>query len=334
MSSTAAKYAPEWLQAGTQTWWVVYLFGPVILLGVGLALVPRLVYDQYIWQYLWGPVVADAAGHPVTYHGVTAVKGYNPVNTATYLAIVMYALPGIREFFNTFDIGVNTPLAYGLAPLVVAGGVMRALQDTGLLPPPFDRLFLTPLIYFIVAGVTIVVLLVAVGLRERYDVAVTATVGGVGTGWTIGGFGAALTSGLGQGGLFRLLVPLVVLAAATLITLGFSVAGGRLGWPAIQHPILLLVVFAQMVDATQILLGVTFYDYAPKLLITRAVYGAIGVPGSAFALKLGATLLIVWVLADSRGELSYVWWWLIAFVAMAVGLAPGVHGIVRMMLGV
>lgn len=58
---------------------------------------------------------------------------------------------------------------------------MRALQDTGLLGPPLDRLFLTPLIDFVMAGGTVVALPVAVGLREHANIALPVTVGSVGT---------------------------------------------------------------------------------------------------------------------------------------------------------
>ena len=116
---------------------------------------PELVYDRYVWQYLWGPVVADAVGQSVTYQDITAVKGYNPVNTLTYVALVLYALPGVQAFFATFDIDLDTELACSLAPILVAGGVMRALEDAGRLPVPLDRLFITPSIYFVIAELTV-----------------------------------------------------------------------------------------------------------------------------------------------------------------------------------
>jgi uncharacterized membrane protein len=104
---------------GTGSWWLLYLLTPVILLALGLVLFPELVYDRYIWQYLWGPVVADGAGEPVTHEGIRAVKGYNPVNTITYVTIMLYALPGAQEFLTTFDIDLDIGLAYGLAPIAL-----------------------------------------------------------------------------------------------------------------------------------------------------------------------------------------------------------------------
>ncbi|TQQ78400.1 DUF63 family protein [Halonotius terrestris] len=59
-----------------------------------------------------------------------------------------------------------------------------------------------------------------------------------------------------------------------------------------------------------------------------------GFAGSTFVLKLIAVTVVVWILADGEGEMDYTWWWLIAFVAMAVGLPMGVRGSIRMMLGV
>lgn len=334
MSSRFAAAAPPWLESGTRVWWVAYLLGPLVLLGVAVALFPDLVYGRYVWQYLWGPVVADAAGGPVTRNGITAVKGYNLGNTITYLSVVLYALPGVREFFRTFDVRVDTRLAYGLLPLVVAGGVMRALQDTGLLAPPLDRLFLTPLIYFVMAGGTVVALLAAVGLREHADIALPVTVGTVGTLWTLGGLGVAVAYGLGPAGTLRLWVPVAVVAAAGLLTVGFYVGGSVIDQPAVTHPLLVVLVFGQLVDASQIFLGVALFDYAPKLFVTQLIYEMTGIPGTTFVVKVAATGLIVWVLADYNERMDETWWWLVAFVGTAVGLAPGVHGIVRIMLGV
>jgi uncharacterized membrane protein len=61
---------------------------------------PTLVYDRFSWQYLWGPVVADAAGRPVAHDGIRAVTGYNAVKTVTYLAAVVFSLPGLWAYLD------------------------------------------------------------------------------------------------------------------------------------------------------------------------------------------------------------------------------------------
>jgi len=46
--------------------------GILVAIIIGYLLAPTLVYDQWIWKYYWGPVVADATGHSVSFQGVAA----------------------------------------------------------------------------------------------------------------------------------------------------------------------------------------------------------------------------------------------------------------------
>ena len=119
-------------ETGSREWWALYLLAPLVLLGGGILVFPTLVYDRFIWQYLWGPVVADAAGQPVTHEGIRAVQGYNAVNTVIYLAAVVYSLPGLRAYLDQLDVTFDARLAYGFAPIIIAGGAMRALEDIDL----------------------------------------------------------------------------------------------------------------------------------------------------------------------------------------------------------
>lgn len=321
---------------GTGSWWLLYLLTPVVLLALGLVLFPELVYDRYIWQYLWGPVVADGAGEPVTHEGIRAVKGYNPVNTITYVTIMLYALPGAQEFLTTFDIDLDIGLAYGLAPILVAGGVMRALEDAGLLFRPLNLLFITPPIYFTVAAITTVALLVGVVLRRQGNIerAVPLACGTVGTVWSIAGVAVAISFVFGSGRPFRPLVPVATVGIAGLFAAGFYLAGDRLDRQYLQHPLTLLLVFGQMLDAAQNLLGVTFFGYTPKLFVTRVVYDATNFSGSTFLLKFAAVVLIVWAVGSGDEDLTSRWSWIILFVATAVGLPQGVRGMLRVTMGV
>lgn len=321
---------------GSREWWIVYLLAPSVLLALGLVLFPHLVYDQYIWQYLWGPVAADAAGEPVTHEGIRAMKGYNPVNTATYIAIVLYTLPGIREFLETFEIELNTHLAYGFAPILVAGGVMRALEDAGALPTPLDLLFITPPIYVVITALTVAMLLVGVGIREWFDApqAVPLAAATLGTLWSLVGVAVVIAYGLQPGGVLRPLVMIAAIGIALAFVGGFYGASTWLNRPALGHPLVRLLVFGQMLDAAQNLIGVSFFGYTPKLFITRLVYEATNFSGATFLLKFAAVGLIVWFVTTSEEDVDATWNWLILFAATAVGLPQGVRGALRIVLGV
>ena len=322
--------------AGTGSWWLLYLLAPILVIAFGVASFPELVYDRYIWQYLWGPVVADGAGEQVTHDGIRAVKGYNPVNTITYVIVMLYALPGVRVFFSTFDIDLDVDLAYGLAPILVAGGVMRALEDARLLIRPLNLLFITPPIYFTIAAVTIAALLAGTVARNQFSIenGVPMVCAAVGTVWSIAGFVLALSYGLAPTQTFRPLIPIATIGIAAFSVGGFYTIGDRFDRRYLQHPLALLLVFGQMLDAAQNLIGVTFFGYTPKLFVTRLVYETTNFSGSTFLLKLTAVVLIVWTVGSSDDDFTSTWGWIVLFAATAVGLPQGFRGMLRVTLGV
>lgn len=333
MSTVTRRLETALPPTGSREWWLLYLCAPLIVGGLALLAFPTLVYDRFIWQYLWGPVVADAAGHPVTHDGIRAATGYNAVNTVTYITAVVYSLPGLRAYLGHLDVTFDTRLAYGFAPIIVAGGAMRALEDIGTLGE-LAVFFITPSIYFVVAAVTMLALGVGAALRDRGVVSIPKTVGAVGTVWAIGAVGWAVSFGMGTESTLRLWVPIATTGIALGVTGLYYWGAGVLEYVQLQHPLLVLAVFGQTWDGAQNLIGVTFLGYSPKLFVTKLVYQATGFSGSTFVLKLLVTVVIVWYLADAKEEMNHSWWWLMIFFIGAIGLPMGVRGSLRMMLGV
>lgn len=333
MSTGTRRIGTALPETGSREWWALYLLSPLVLVSATLLAFPTLVYDQFVWQYLWGPVVADAASQPVTHEGIRAVQGYNAVNTVTYLVAVAYSLPGLRAYLDALDVSFDTSLAYGLAPMIVAGGAMRALEDIGLLGD-YAVWFITPTIYVVVTGVTVLALGVGALARERSVASIPSTVGFVGSIWAVSAIGWALRHGLSTGTTFRLWVPIATTGIALGVTALYFWGTNVVDVPHLRHPLILLAVFGQLWDAAQNLIGVTFLGFSPKMVITNIVYEATGFSGSTFVLKLLVTVGIVWYLADAKEEMNHTWWWLMTFFIGAIGLPMGVRGSLRMMLGV
>lgn len=320
-------------QPGTTEWWIAYLVGPPILVFIGVVLSPRLVYDQFIWQYLWGPVVADAAGEPITRNGITATPGYTLVNTLVYLGLVGYSLPGLRIQYEHLDIDLNERLVFALVPFLIAGGAMRALADASLLGG-YEVLFITPTIYFLVAGIAVGALALGEILTRKTSGSVPTVVGFVGTLWACGAVGYTLLYGVTSAETFRPAVPLLTITIAGTLTIGFYVLGRVEIMTAFTRPIYLLVAFGQSWDGAQNLVGTTLFGYESKMFLTHAIYNLTGISASTFLLKVGLVPVVVWILADSEGEMDYVWWWLLVVAVIVVGLPMGVRGTLRMMVGV
>ena len=108
------------------------------------------LYDNIVWRYFWGPVMADAAGVTHLYHnGIGANSGYNMVNTLTYAiftVVILYLIS--TKLRGKIRSSASLSFFRALAPLIVYGSVTRVLEDSGLfLTTAMRAFFITPLIY-------------------------------------------------------------------------------------------------------------------------------------------------------------------------------------------
>jgi uncharacterized membrane protein len=123
------------------------LLGVIVVIVAGCLLAPTLFYDQWIWKYYWGPVVADASGHSVSWHGVTAFEGYTLVSEVTYGIILVCALYGLYQLLKKLNITIDWYFCLALIPYILFGPVTRVLEDTSYFTTPFVYWFISPLIY-------------------------------------------------------------------------------------------------------------------------------------------------------------------------------------------
>ncbi|RLF26227.1 MAG: hypothetical protein DRN01_05180 [Thermoplasmata archaeon] len=139
---------------------IISLFAFILILFVGYLLNPSLIYDQFIWRYYWGPVVADAANHAASYHGVVANEGYTLVSEITYGIIVVVALYYIYRLLKKLEISIDWGFCLALLPFILFGPFSRALEDTGYFKIPLTYWFISPLIYVQIAVYTIFFLVI------------------------------------------------------------------------------------------------------------------------------------------------------------------------------
>lgn len=140
----------------------------VIFVLAGLILFPTIFYDQWIWKYYWGPVVADASGGTAVYNGVEAQEGYTIISEITYGFLVIIALYLIYKLLKKLEITVDWRFALALMPYILFGPVSRVLEDSGFFQPPVIYWFISPLIYFQIAFYAIFFLLLGWYLERRY----------------------------------------------------------------------------------------------------------------------------------------------------------------------
>jgi uncharacterized membrane protein len=142
----------------------------VIVLGIialGLLLAPSLFYDQWIWKYYWGPVVADASGHTVSYHGVATVEGYTIVSEITYGIILIGALYGLYQLLKKLEITIDWYFCLALLPYILFGPVTRVLEDANYFFVPGVYWFISPFIYLQTTVYVLIFLFLGYALQRR-----------------------------------------------------------------------------------------------------------------------------------------------------------------------
>ena len=127
--------------------WAFIILIPICFLIVGCILAPEIFWDGFIYRYFWGPVVSDLEGRPV--EGVS--EGYNIVNTVVYALLLAGALYAFYRIFKRLRINMDLGLILASLPIFLFGGVSRALEDASLFQGWLGYLFISPLIYFIIA---------------------------------------------------------------------------------------------------------------------------------------------------------------------------------------
>jgi uncharacterized membrane protein len=110
-------------------------------------LAPTLIYDQWLWKYYWGPVVADAVGHSVSFHGIAAQEGYTLFSEVTYGIILVCALYALYKVLKKLETKIDWYFCLALFPYILFGPVTRVLEDTNYFTEPFVYWFISPLIY-------------------------------------------------------------------------------------------------------------------------------------------------------------------------------------------
>ena len=144
------------------------LFSLLLIVIMGVILFPTQFYDNWIWNYYWGPVVADAQGGTAVHNSVVASEGYTVVSELTYGLILIVALFYIYILLKKKKVIVDWKFALALMPYIVYGPVSRVLEDTSYFQEPLLYWFISPLIYVQIAFFAILFLLIGLYLEEKF----------------------------------------------------------------------------------------------------------------------------------------------------------------------
>ena len=152
----------------TNTIYLIILLILIVIIMAGIVIFPSIFYDQWIWKYYWGPVVADASGVTAVYNGVETQEGYTIISELTYGVILIFALYAIHKLLKKLGIVVDWRFALALVPYILFGPITRVLEDTGYFNEPWVYWFISPLIFLQIAAYALFFLLLGYYLEKKF----------------------------------------------------------------------------------------------------------------------------------------------------------------------
>ncbi len=290
---------------GAERVWAATVASLAAVVVLGAVLFPQRVYVDIIWQYFWGPVVADAHSWPCvawaggetvecspTTTGPTAEPGYTFVSYAGYIPTLILFLIGAIFAVRRLEIERYRAGFFALFPFMLFGGALRVVEDANAaafeatgemaIQLPWSGFIISPLIYFTVFFIALFAVASSVRLeREGYVSGYEYPLAGIGTTLlTVSIVYLAYTAATEPYAEFYPLIPLVILVGATVTT--------AITWVAIERfaPELnrgtrymgIVVIWAHAVDGVANVIGLDWAttlglpaNLVPKHPINRAI---------------------------------------------------------------
>lgn len=276
---------------------------------------------DFIYKYYVGPILNGEA--------------YTIVDTLTYAAILIVSVYFVYRWLIKSGISIDTEFILALIPYVVLGGLLRVVEDTGIIPPPWNVLLITPIIYFVIFFYVIAALISSRILESRKVI-------------------ENFSRGLAAAGIFACalsLIPLVFVGVTQtqiniyvmLFILAMATATSCIVWAFIRYVLkweyvsdilYKLLIFGHLLDASATSFGIDLHEitYVEQHVAGSFLIDATGTAFSMFLLKLIVIIPGIYVLEMYRQEGNQAFWHLILFAMIMVGMAPGIRDMVRMIL--
>lgn len=270
---------------------------------------------------------------PIRYGGA-----YTIVDTLTYALILIISVYLVYRWLSRKQVSIDGAFVLATTPYVVLGGFLRVIEDTGMIQSDLHFLLITPLIFFVIFFITVLSLIIARWLETAGVVKTFLSPYWIlGAAYSAVAFCLLIWWGVTQTS-FDIIVLLTILMMA-LITTAVTYAGLRylLKWEYMENPLYILLIFGHLLDASATSYGI---DIHPVRYVEQHVVGGalIDWTGTAFAmypLKLAVLIPGIYILEMYRRENGDTGLWYLLLLAMIiVGMAPGIRGMMRMVLHV
>ena len=267
---------------------------------------------------------------------------YNIVDTLTYAVILVIGVYLLYRWMSQStwlsDIGFKIDTGFILAtlPYVFLGGVLRVVQDTGMIKGDLQFLLVTPLIYLVLFFYTITMLFLSrfitlQGLTKNFL-----------TFYTFAGIISTfivslvlLAWGINNAHVDLFVLSIIPLMAITATLLVWACMRYVLIWKYVTDPLYLTLLFGQLLDASATSYGIDLHPSVRYIEQHVVGSGLIELTHTAFVmfpLKLVVLFPAIYIMELYRKEANPAFWHLVLLAMIVVGFAPGIRDMTRMVL--
>lgn len=267
---------------------------------------------------------------------------YNIVDTLTYAVILVIGVYLLYRWMSQStwlsDIGFKIDTGFILAtlPYVFLGGVLRVVQDTGMIKGDLQFLLVTPLIYLVLFFYTITMLFLSrfitlQGLTKNF-LTFYAFAGIIST------FIVSLVLlawGINNAHVDLFVLSIIPLMAITATLLVWACMRYVLIWKYVTDPLYLTLLFGQLLDASATSYGIDLHPSVRYIEQHVVGSGLIELTHTAFVmfpLKLVVLFPAIYIMELYRKEANPAFWHLVLLAMIVVGFAPGIRDMTRMVL--
>jgi uncharacterized membrane protein len=269
-------------------------------------------------------------------------QSYNIVDTLTYAIILVIGVYLLYRWMSQstwlsdggFTIGAGFILA--TLPYIVLGGVLRVVQDTGMITGDFQFLLVTPLIYFVLFFFTITMLFLSRTVtRMGFFKNILTFYAGAGIVSTAVVSLVLLAWGINHAHVDLFILAIIPLMACTATLLVWACMRYLLGWKYVNDPLYITLLFGQLLDASATSYGIDLHPSVRYIEQHVVGSGLIELTNTAFVmfpLKLVVLFPAIYIMEIYRREANPAFWHLVLLAMIVVGLAPGIRDMTRMVL--
>jgi len=267
---------------------------------------------------------------------------YNIVDTLTYAVILvlgvylLYRWMSQSTWFSDIGFKIDTSFILATLPFVVLGGVLRVVQDTGMIKGNFQFLLVTPIIYFVLFFFTISMLFLSryitlQGFTQNFLTFYAFS--GIMSSFVVSLILLAWGINHAQVDLFILsIIPIMAITATLLV---WACMRYVLCWKYVTDPLFLILIFGQLLDASATSYGIDLHPSVRYIEQHVVGSGLIELTHTAFVmfpLKLVVLFPAIYIMELYRKEANPAFWHLVLLAMIVVGLAPGIRDMTRMVL--